>query len=213
MRVLVAGAHGNTGQRVVRLLPDAGHQAIALVRDPGQGSVLEALGAQVVIADLEGDPAPAVVGVDAVVFVAGAGAGSGPERKETVDYGGAAKLAAAAEAHGTRRFVVLSAMGADRPDAAEGVMAVYLDAKGRADADVRGRDLDWTIVRPGPLSDDDPAATVAAAEHLDDFTPLSRQDLAVVLVAVLDRPGLVRRQFELLGGDVPIPDALDALAG
>lgn len=212
MRVLVAGAHGNTGQRVVRLLPGAGHEAVALVRDPAQGAALEALGAQVVVADLEGDPSPAAVGVDAIVFAAGAGAGSGDARKETVDYGGAVKLAAAAQAHRVRRFVVLSVKGADEGAQDGGAMAVYMDAKARADADVRGRDLDWTIVRPGPLGDDEPAGTVAAGDQLDGREPVSREDLAEVLVAVLDRPALVGRQFELLGGSTPIPAALDGLS-
>jgi len=211
MRVLVAGAHGNTGQRVVRLLPGAGHEAVALVRSAAQAPVMERLGAQVVVADLEGDPSSAVPGVDAVVFAAGAGAGSGAPRKETVDYGGAVKLAAAAEAHGVRRFVVLSAAWADEAASYDGVMRVYMDAKARADADVRGRDLDWTIVRPGPLTDDEPAGTVTAGDDLDGRAPLSREDLATVLVAVLDRPALVRRQFELLGGTTPIPAALDGL--
>lgn len=211
MRVLVAGAHGNTGQRIVRLLPGAGHEAVALVRAREQGPALERLGAQVVVADLEDDPSPAVAGVDAVVFAAGAGAGSGAPRKETVDYGGAVKLAAAAERHGAQRFVVLSAKWADEAASYDGVMRVYMDAKARADADVRGRDLDWTIVRPGPLSDDEPAGTVAAGDDLDGRAPLSREDLATVLVAVLDRRALVRRQFELLGGTTPIPAALDGL--
>lgn len=211
MRVLVAGAHGNTGQRIVRLLPGAGHEAVALVRAREQGPALERLGAQVVVADLEDDPSPAVAGVDAVVFAAGAGAGSGAPRKETVDYGGAVKLAAAAERHGAQRFVVLSAKWADEAASYDGVMRVYMDAKARADADVRGRDLDWTIVRPGPLSDDEPAGTVTAGDDLDGRAPLSREDLSTVLVAVLDRPALVRRQFELLGGTTPIPAALDGL--
>lgn len=211
MRVLVAGAHGNTGQRIVRLLPGAGHEAVALVRAREQGPALERLGAQVVVADLEDDPSPAVAGVDAVVFAAGAGAGSGARRKETVDYGGAVKLAAAAERHGAQRFVVLSAKWADEAASYDGVMRVYMDAKARADADVRGRDLDWTIVRPGPLSDDEPAGTVTAGDDLDGRAPLSREDLSTVLVAVLDRPALVRRQFELLGGTTPIPAALDGL--
>lgn len=211
MRVLVAGAHGNTGQRIVRLLPGAGHEAVALVRAREQGPALERLGAQVVVADLEDDPSPAVAGVDAVVFAAGAGAGSGAPRKETVDYGGAVKLAAAAERHGAQRFVVLSAKWADEAASYDGVMRVYMDAKARADADVRRRDLDWTIVRPGPLSDDEPAGTVAAGDDLDGRAPLSREDLATVLVAVLDRRALVRRQFELLGGTTPIPAALDGL--
>lgn len=171
MRVLVAGAHGNTGQRIVRLLPGAGHEAVALVRAREQGPALERLGAQVVVADLEDDPSPAVAGVDAVVFAAGAGAGSGAPRKETVDYGGAVKLAAAAERHGAQRFVVLSAKWADEAASYDGVMRVYMDAKARADADVRGRDLDWTIVRPGPLSDDEPAGTVAAGDDLDGRAP------------------------------------------
>lgn len=212
MRVLVAGGHGTTGQHLVRLLPSAGHVAAAMVRDPAQGPVLEALGAEVVVADLEADPSHAVHDVDAVVFAAGAGPGSGAARKETVDYEGAVKLADAAQAAGVRRFVVLSAKGADRPADYDGVMAVYMDAKSRADAHVRASGLDWTIVRPGPLADDPPTGRIAAATTLDGRDGLPREDLAAVLVAVLDRPALIRRQFDLLGGDTPIAAALDALS-
>lgn len=212
MRVLVAGGHGNTGQRLLRRLPDHGHTAVGMVRDRRQVQAIEALGAEAVLADLESDPSNAVTGVDAVVFAAGAGAGSGAARKDTVDHMGCVRLAEACALRGVSRFVVLSSMGADRPDEAEGAMRPYMEAKGKADAYVRASSLHWTIVRPGGLTDDEARGRVAAAAGLGRSGRVSREDVAEVLAAVVAREALHSVQFELLGGDTPVPEALDAVA-
>jgi uncharacterized protein YbjT (DUF2867 family) len=122
MDVLVAGGHGKVGLRLLRLLAARGHRARGLIRKPEEAADLEAAGAVPVIGDLEAEPSlePYVKGADAVVFAAGAGPGSGPGRKRTVDLGGAVKLTDAAAAVGVRRYLMVSSIGADRPESATG---------------------------------------------------------------------------------------------
>jgi uncharacterized protein YbjT (DUF2867 family) len=155
--------------------------------------------------------ARAIGSADAVVFAAGAGAGSGPERKETMDYGGAVKLIAAARQNGIARYVIVSSMGADPDAAGDDAFAVYQRAKGRADEELRVSGLDFTIVRPGMLTDEPGAGAVAIGENVG-RAEVPRDDVAAVLAAVLDEPGTAGITFEVVSGDVPIGDAIRALA-
>src|SRR3712207_1318467 len=121
MKVLVAGAHGKTARRLVRMLAEGGHEVRGLGRKEEQMPDVEADGAEAVLVDLEveevdGAVGQAVEGCDAIIFAAGAGPGSGAARKETMDYGGAVKLVEAAERHGVRRYLMLSSMGAGNPE-------------------------------------------------------------------------------------------------
>jgi uncharacterized protein YbjT (DUF2867 family) len=146
-----------------------------------------------------------LTGAGAALFAAGAGPGSGVTRKDTVDRGAAVLFAAAAEEAGVRRFIQISATGIGRTTGDE-VFDAYLAAKGAAEEDLRERDLDWTILRPGRLTDDEPTGRVQLAEKpLRGSVP--RADVAAVVVALLDRPGTVRRTYELISGDTPIDDA------
>jgi uncharacterized protein YbjT (DUF2867 family) len=170
-------------------------------------------GIEPVLCDLEGDGdvAAAVRGADAVVFAAGAGAGSGEARKSTMDLGGAVKLIEAAKVEGVPRYLMVSAMGADDPPAEGGdVFGAYLRAKGAADEALRGSGLDYTIVRPGGLTDDPGTGLVTIAEHLG-RGQVPRADVARVLAACLDMPGTIGKSFDLLGGETPIVDALAGL--
>ena len=134
--------------------PPPATTAAGLIRNPDHAADLEADGATPVLCDLEhDDPAPHVGTADAIVFAAGAGPGSGPERKRTVDYEGAVKLIEAAEALGVRRYVMVSSMGADDPSTASEQMRPYQQAKHDADEALAQSNLDWTIVRPGRLID------------------------------------------------------------
>jgi uncharacterized protein YbjT (DUF2867 family) len=153
----------------------------------------------------------AVRGADAVVFAAGAGPGSGPERKRTVDYGSAVKLIAAAQAADVDRYLIVSSIGADRPEEGQGPMRTYLQAKADADEAVRASDLAWTIVRPVSLTDGPGTGLVTLAEHLDHRGTVARDDVAAVLASVLTDGLAVRRTFEVSSGDMPIPEALAAL--
>jgi uncharacterized protein YbjT (DUF2867 family) len=213
MDILVAGGHGQVALRLLKLLADQGHRARGLIRNPAHAADVEAVGAVPVLADLENDESldDHVRGADAVVFAAGAGPGSGPARKRTVDLGGAVKLADAAGRTGVRRYVMVSSIGADRPESAGDTMRPYLTAKAEADEYVRASGLDYTIVRPGSLTDDPGTGRVRVVTDLGGRGPVPRDDVAAVLAAVLTEPATVGVTFELFAGDTPIAEALRTL--
>jgi cytosine deaminase len=214
MRVAIAGGHGQIALRLARILSQRGDQAVALIRNPDQAADVRQAGADPVVVDLEhateADVAQAIAGSDAVVFAAGAGPGSGPARKETMDYGGAVKLIAAAKQAGTRRYVIVSSMGADPDTPGEDTFSVYLRAKGRSDDAVRVSGLDATVVRPGGLTNDAGTGRVNLARNLP-RGQVARDDVAAVLAAVLTSPNTIGRTFDLIGGDTPIADAVQAI--
>jgi uncharacterized protein YbjT (DUF2867 family) len=209
MDILVAGGHGQIALRLLKLLTEEGHTARGLIRKAEQAADLQAVGAIPVIGDLETDESLAgyVKGADAVVFAAGAGPGSGPARKRTVDLGGAIKLADAAMETGVRRYVMVSSIGAQAPEAG-GSMQQYLQAKAEADAYVVASGLDCTIVRPGGLTDDPGTGLVRATRELGQRGPIPRDDVAAVLAACLITPATIGVTFELFAGDTPIAEAL-----
>jgi uncharacterized protein YbjT (DUF2867 family) len=213
MDVVIAGGHGQIALRLERLLAARGDRVRGLVRQREQFEDVSAAGAEPVLADLEDevDLGPAVQGADAVVFAAGAGPGSGPERKQTMDYGGAVKLIEAAKAAGTDRYVIVSSMGADQPERASGSFGAYLEAKAAADQAVRESGLDYTVVRPGGLTNDPGTGLVDVAEKLGRRGSIPRDDVAAVLLAVLDTPSTIGTTFEVLSGSTPVADAVAAL--
>ena len=198
MRVLVAGAHGKTARRLVRMLAEGDHEVRGLVRKEEQTGDVEADGAEPVVVDLEeveGGVGSAVEGCDAIVFAAGAGPGSGAARKETMDYGGAAKLLEAAEERGVRRYLMLSAMGASDPEGGSEAMRPYLSAKARADERLRSSSLDYTIIRPGSLTEDEGTGTIDAAEKLGRRGEIPREDVARSFAAALENENTYHRTF------------------
>jgi len=210
--VAIAGGHGKIALLLGQLLAERGDTVRGLIRDPDQEGDLRAVGIEPVVCDLEGDGyvAAAVRGADAVVFAAGAGPGSGAARKATMDLGGAVKLIDAAEAEGVSRYLMVSAMGAaDPPAEGEGddVFAAYLRAKAGADEALRASGLDYTIVRPGGLTDEPGTGLVSVAERLD-RGQIPRADVAAVLLACLDAPATVGRTFDLISSKTPIATAL-----
>jgi uncharacterized protein YbjT (DUF2867 family) len=213
MDVLVAGGHGKVALRLLRLLAADGHRARGLIRKPGQAADLEALGAMAVLGDLEADASleDYFRGADAVVFAAGAGPGSGPERKRTVDLGGAVKLVDAAQAVGVRRYVMVSSIGAHRPAAASGAMRPYLEAKAEADRYLMASGLDYTIIRPGSLTEAPGTGRVRVSAGLGDRGGIPRDDVAAVIAEVLDAPNTIGVTFELFGGDLPVAEAVRSL--
>jgi uncharacterized protein YbjT (DUF2867 family) len=210
MDVAIAGGHGQIALRLLRLLTERGDRARGLIRNPDHAADLEAAGAEPVVCDLEGDDdvAAAIAGADAVVFAAGAGPGSGPERKQTVDLGGAVKLIDAAKENGIARYVIVSSMGAGDPPGGDEVFAVYLRAKAAADEALADSGLEFTIVRPGGLTDDPGTGLIEAAESLGRRGQIPRDDVAATLLAVLDEPATVGRAFEILSGEEEIAAAL-----
>jgi uncharacterized protein YbjT (DUF2867 family) len=212
MDVVVAGGHGKIGQRLLRLIADRGDRARGLIRKPDHASDLEALGAEAVVCDMEAedDLAPFVEGADAVVFAAGAGPGSGPERKQTVDLGAAVKLIDAAKAAGIARYLMVSAIGAGRPEQSSKQMRVYIQAKADADAALERSGLDFTIVRPGGLTDDPGTGRIRAGNEIG-YGQVSRDDVAATLVVALQEGKTVGKTFDLLEGETPVEEALRAL--
>jgi uncharacterized protein YbjT (DUF2867 family) len=212
MDVVIAGGHGKIALRLGRLLSERGEDARSLIRNSDHAADVEAVGAAPVLFDLEQDDdlASVVRGADAVVFAAGAGPGSGPERKRTVDYGGAVKLIDAALEAGVRRYLMVSSIGADDPASGPEEMRPYLQAKADADAALVASGLDYTIVRPGYLTDDPGTAKVTAGPDVQ-RAEIPRDDVAAVLVGALDQPRTIGRTFVVVSGDTPIPDALAQL--
>lgn len=215
MRVVIAGGHGKIARHLSRLLAARGDEPVGLIRNPDHGADLEADGAEPVVLDLEkagvDDVAQTVAGADAVVFAAGGGPGSGRDRKLTMDRDGAILLADGAMQAGVRRYVMVSSMGAGTgsPDS-EDVFEVYSWAKGQADDAVRERDLDATIVQPGGLTDDDSTGRVTVGTKVE-RGEIPRADVALVLLAVLDRDAMTGHTFQLVGGGDEIDYALSGL--
>ncbi len=224
MRIVIAGGHGKIAQLLERKLAEQGHEPVGIVRNPDHAADLEAVGAKALVLDLEqsdvGTVAEALSGADAVVFAAGAGPNSGAARKLTIDRDGAILLADAAVQAGVRRYVLVSALATDDFDAEqaaagadateEETFQVYLRAKSEADAAVRERDLDWTIVRPGGLTDDPGTGLVRLATSTGRGS-IPREDVAsIIATALIDGVG-VRQQFEAISGEDTVADALATL--
>jgi uncharacterized protein YbjT (DUF2867 family) len=215
MDVAVAGGHGQIALRLLRILSERGDRGLGLIRNPDQAPDLEAVGAMPVGVDLENlDPdaiATSITGCDAVVFAAGAGPGSGPARKRTVDYGGAAKLIAACKLEGIRRYLIVSAMGVREFSVRGPEMQPYYEAKLEADQALAASGLDYTIVRPGGLTDEEGTGLIEAAEHLNRSGQVPRDDVAATLAACLEADNTIGKSFDLLSGQAPIAEAIKAL--
>jgi len=216
MRIVIAGAHGQIALRLGRLLDEADHRVIGIVRNPMHGPDLANAGIETVVLDLEKVTAsqlvPVLRGADVVIFAAGAGPGSGAERKDTVDRAAAALVADAAQNAGVSRYILISAMGVDTepPAGTDDVFRVYLQAKAASETDLKDRDMDWLILRPGLLTNEDGVGRVELAESVP-RGEISRDDVAAVL-AELIASDVSRVTLELAGGDVPIAEAVARLA-
>jgi uncharacterized protein YbjT (DUF2867 family) len=214
MLVAIAGGHGQIALRLARLLADRGDTPRSLINNPDQTDDVHAAGGEPVVCDLEhadeAEVADAIAGADAVVFAAGAGPGSGPERKMTMDHGGAVKLIAAAKQAGISRYVMVSAMGADANAPGDDTFGIYLQAKGKADDDLRASGLDYTVIKPGGLTNDAGTGRVTLAESVD-RGQVPRDDVAAVLAAVLADPSTAGKTAELVSGDMSVEEAVEAL--
>jgi uncharacterized protein YbjT (DUF2867 family) len=197
------------GVRLLRLLADRGHRARGLIRNPNHAIELHDMGAESVLCDIEAmdDISHCCEGADAVVFAAGAGPGSGPERKRTVDYSGAVKLIEAAKKNGIERYVMVSAITVDRPDEWPEPMVPYYEAKRDADEALVGSGLTYTIVRPGSLTDDVGAGLVEIGSGLEGGE-ISRDDVAATLFFTLEAVNTYGQAFDVIAGDDPVEDAV-----
>jgi uncharacterized protein YbjT (DUF2867 family) len=216
VRVVVAGGHGQVALRLERLLASAGHSAVAIVRNPDHVGDVRAAGAEALVCDLGATDLDAVAaeleGADAVVFAAGAGPGSGVPRKQTVDRDASVLMADAAELAGVRRFVQISSMGAGAPPrpGTDETFAAYLRAKTEAEDDLRRRDLDWTVLRPGALTNAPGTGRVRLASSVP-RGQISRDDVAAVIVGLLGNARGIGQTLELVAGDTPMEQALGQL--
>ncbi|SPT62854.1 NAD(P)H-binding protein [Actinomadura madurae] len=220
MDIVIAGGHGQIALRLARLLAARGDTVRSLIRNPGHAGDVEDAGARPVVCDLESADADTVAGhlagAGAAVFAAGAGPGSGAARKDTVDRAAAVLTADAAERAGVRDLVQISAMGAGEPPApGRGeVWEAYIRAKGEAEDDLRRRTaLEWLILRPGRLTDDPGTGLVTLADPPIGHGPVTRDDVAAVIAALLGARDVRRRTLDLLGGTTPVAEAVAALRG
>ncbi|MCW2830825.1 MAG: NAD-dependent dehydratase [Aeromicrobium sp.] len=217
-RIAIVGGHGKIARLLIPLLVDDGHQPVALVRNPDYTAELERLGAEVGILDIEQDSADAFAeaftGVDAVVFTAGGGADGNAERKKTVDLGGSLKSIEGARSAGVTRFVQVSAIGIDEPIAADldAGWVAYVEAKREADVALRDSDRDWTIIRPGSLTDVPGTGQIQLAEKVV-RGDIPRADVAALIAAVIDDPATFGYQWEVVAGSSSIADAVTTAVG
>jgi uncharacterized protein YbjT (DUF2867 family) len=214
MRIVIAGGHGQIARQFGRLVAQEGHQPVGIIRKPEQIPDLADDGIEPALLDLEStsleELTDVVRGADVVVFAAGGGPDGNAARKETVDKGAAVMLADAAEAAGVRRYLMISAMGTENADPeSDDVFQVYLRAKQAADDDLRSRDLDWTVVRPGRLTDDVPTGQVQVGRL--ERGSVTRGDVAHVLAELLESDHTIGKTFDVLNGEVTVAEAIGKL--
>lgn len=213
MRIAIVGGHGKVALQLHPLLVRAGHTPVALVRNESYRDELQELGAEVRSLDIENaaesDFVEAFTGCDAVVFAAGGGPDGNVERKQTVDLEGSLMSIHAANDAGISRFVQISAIGVDHlPEPSRGqAWRAYVEAKRDADAALRASDLDWTIIRPGRLTDGPATGRVALGPDVA-RGDVTRADVAAVLATVLDDDATIGHQWNLVGGDTPVAEAV-----
>ncbi|KUF07547.1 hypothetical protein AUL38_08820 [Leucobacter sp. G161] len=211
----IIGGHGQIALRTTALLTRAGHRVLGVIRNPDHASAVERAGGEAVLVDIEHakaeELAAAIGGADTLLFAAGAGPGSGPARKESVDHQGALTTMAAAAQLGAR-LVQISYIGvANTPPESVGPdFLAYQRAKYAADLALEASGLDWTIVRPGTLTNEQGTARVAVG--VLERGPVSRDNVAQVLAEVVARADLAGVAFDLLDGDTPVRDAVAMLA-
>jgi len=211
VNVVILGGHGKIGLRLEKLLAERGDSPRGIIRKTEQAADLEEIGAEPIVLDIENvdDISDALAGADAVVFAAGAGPGSGPARKRTVDYGGAVKLVDGAKTKGIRRYVQVSSIGSNHPESWSDQMRPYQEAKAEADEYLRESGLDYTIIRPGGLTDDPGTGNVQVGDL--DYGQVTREDVAAVIAGCLSADNTIGKEFDLLNGETPIADALASL--
>lgn len=212
-RIAVIGAHGKVGQQILHLLYDAGHESVGVIRNPDHAEDIIRLGSEPLVHDLENSTpeafAEALGHVDGMVFTAGAGPDSGPDRKKTVDLGASVLSQKAAAIVGVQHFVQISAIGVDEPlpEETEAGWKAYVEAKRDADAALRNSGLDWTILRPGGLTADEGTGEITLGTSVEKGN-IPRADVAATVIAVLAHPTSIGKTWEIVSGTTPIDEAV-----
>lgn len=206
--ILVAGAHGTTGQKIIELLKASDDfEPIAMVRAKDQVDFFKNRNVKAVLANLEDELSQAVKNIDKVIFAAG----SGGEKVVEIDQEGAKRLIDASKNAGIKKFVMLSSIGAGRPEKAD-QLKDYLKAKHNADEYLKNSGLDYTIVRPGTLNNDKGTGKIKLKKELESAGEIPRADVARTLVASLHDATGRNATFEMVSGNVAIEEALDSLS-
>ncbi|OAD90308.1 NAD-dependent dehydratase [Aequorivita soesokkakensis] len=206
-KILVAGANGTTGKKIISILKDSNkYEPIAMVRKEEQISQFKNDGVETILADLENDVSKTTNGIDKVIFAAG----SGGKKVKEVDQEGAKKLMDAAKSKGVKKFVMLSSMGADNPEEADEIQE-YLKAKHNADEYLKQLGIEYSIVRPGSLNNENGKGKIELDNKLNKRGEIPRRDVAETLVGALDDAVARNKTFEILEGDVYIKAALEKI--
>lgn len=214
MKVLVIGANGQIGRKVTRKLSQKNHNVVAMVRKESQMADMEKLGAKAVLADLEKDISPAFKDhLDAVIFTAGSGGGTGKDKTISIDLQGAKKSIDEAVKNKVPRYIMISALGANRAEETPEDIRHYMVAKSEADQYLVQSELNYTILRPGRLTDESGSGSVMAAEQLEDYGDgkISRDNVATTTALILDKPNTHKKLIEILDGPTPVGDAIEAI--
>ncbi len=214
MKVLIIGANGKVGKKVVTILAKQQHEVIAMVRNEAQCAQFEKPHVPPVVSDLEKDLSPAFAHKpDVVVFTAGSGAHTGPDKTLAVDLQGAKKAIDESVRHKVGRFVMVSALGTNRPSEMPDNMRHYYTAKSEADQLLVQSGLDYTILRPGRLTDEPGKGNVEVAENLafDKQNTISRDNVAGAITYAIDASNLNKKVIEMLDGPTPLNKAMTSL--
>lgn len=207
-KILIAGATGHTGKRIIEILNSSeSFQPVAMIRNEDQKQIFDDMAVTSVLADLERDVDHALKGIDKVIFAAGSGSKTGPDKTTAVDNEGAKKLIDAAKKAKVKKFVMLSAMGTDDPSAHK-ELEHYLQAKKEADDHLRESGIPYTILQAGALTDDLGLAKVKISERLDEGGEISRDDVAFILVMSLADPLVKNKTIQAIEGEDSIKSAL-----
>ncbi|MBY6035119.1 SDR family oxidoreductase [Fictibacillus nanhaiensis] len=211
MNVLVIGANGNIGKLTCAILAEQGHSVKAMVRKEEQQEHFQHENVEAVLGDLEKDFQHAFKGIEAVIFTAGSGGHTGPEQTEAVDYEGAVKSIKLSEKNEIEQFIMVSSLGADTPEKGPESLQHYLEVKGKADKILMDSSLNYTILRPGALTDEDGMGMIMAKRKLNERGSIPRTDVARTIAACLGNEKVYHEVFELIEGEIPIKSALEDL--
>ncbi|MDR7073855.1 SDR family oxidoreductase [Fictibacillus barbaricus] len=211
MNVLVIGANGNIGKLVCGMIAEQGHTVKAMIRKEEQKQDFQKPNVEAVLGDLEKDFEHVFDGIDSVVFTAGSGGHTPAEKTDAVDYEGAVKSIKLAETHNVKQFIMVSAIAADTPEKGPEGLRHYLEAKGKADQILMDSSLNYTILRPGALTDEDGMGLIEAKEKLNERGSIPRVDVARTIAASLGNEKVYKKVFEMIEGEVPIQTAIESV--
>jgi uncharacterized protein YbjT (DUF2867 family) len=214
MKVLVIGANGQIGKRLVKKLKSAGHQPKAMIRKEEQKTWFEQENIETVLGDLEEDFSHVYKDVEAVVFSAGSGGHTPKSQTKVIDQDGAKKAIDEAEEAGISRFIMVSALKANRDSKNwSDAMQHYYEAKSAADAHLRKSNLNYTVLMPGRLSNEEGTGKIDLGERIElDNRSITRDDVASIIVEILEKESTFGKSLELLQGETSINKAVENIA-